>query len=348
MAFAGNVQVAQATGAGGQPLTLHLKSPRLWSPAQPFLYSLKVELKRGGRVTDQVSSYFGMRKISVGPDAHGVTRLLLNNRPLFQLGVLDQGFWPDGLYTAPSDAALRSDLVALKRLGFNMVRKHVKVEPDRWYYWADKLGLLVWQDMPSGDEFSEQGAADIARTEGSTAQFERELTQLIRLHQNHPSVVMWVLFNEGWGQSDTARLTALVRKLDPARLVDSASGWNDRGVGDVLDWHRYPGPEAPPAAGKRASVLGEFGGLGLPLAGHTWQDQANWGYRSFSDRSALTAAYLQLIAQLKPLVQRGLSAAVYTQMSDVEVEVNGLLTYDRAVLKMDEGKVRAAHAALWK
>lgn len=348
VAFAGNVQVAQATGAAGRPLTLHLKSPRLWSPSRPFLYRLKVELTHAGRVTDQVSSYFGMRKISVGPDAHGITRLLLNNRPLFQLGVLDQGFWPDGLYTAPSDAARRSDLQTLKRLGFNMVRKHVKVEPDRWYYWADKLGLLVWQDMPSGDTFSDQGAADITRTDGSAAQFERELTQLIGLHQNHPSVVMWVLFNEGWGQSDTARLTSLVRTLDPTRLVDSASGWNDRGGGDVLDWHRYPGPEAPPLTGNRASVLGEFGGLGLPVAGHTWQDQANWGYRSYTDRSALTDAYLNLIAHLQPLVQRGLSAAVYTQMSDVEIEVNGLLTYDHAVLKMNETKVRAAHVALWK
>ena len=277
VALDGSVVVAEASGLAGQPLTLHLKRPKLWSPGQPFLYRLKVELRRGDRVVDQVSSYFGMRKISLGQDARGVTRILLNNRPLFQLGVLDQGFWPDGLYTAPSDAALRSDLMVLKRLGFNLVRKHVKVEPERWYYWADKLGLLVWQDMPSGDATADQGGGDVARTDGSASEFEQELTQMIKTHQNHPSVVMWVLFNEGWGQYDTARLTQRVRQLDPTRLVDSASGWNDRGVGDVIDWHRYPGPDAPDPTRTRAAVLGEFGGLGLPLAGHTWQDAGQLG-----------------------------------------------------------------------
>jgi len=348
VALDGSVAVAEASGLAGQPLTLHLKHPKLWSPDQPFLYRLKVELRRGDQVVDQVSSYFGMRKISLGQDARGVTRILLNNRPLFQLGVLDQGFWPDGLYTAPSDAALRSDLMVLKRLGFNLVRKHVKVEPERWYYWADKLGLLVWQDMPSGDATADQGSGDVARTDGSASEFEQELTRMIKTHQNHPSVVMWVLFNEGWGQYDTARLTQRVRHLDPTRLVDSASGWNDRGVGDVIDWHRYPGPDAPDPTRTRAAVLGEFGGLGLPLAGHTWQDQANWGYRTFPDADTLTKAYEERVAALAPLIQRGLSAAVYTQMTDVEIEVNGLLTYDRAVLKMNEGRVRAAHATLFK
>ncbi|MFC4454745.1 glycoside hydrolase family 2 protein [Deinococcus sonorensis] len=348
VALAGSVVVAEASGPAGAPLTLQLKAPKLWSPSQPYLYRLTVELQHQGRATDRVSSYFGMRKISVGPDAQGRPRLLLNNRPLFQLGVLDQGFWPDGLYTAPSDAALRSDLETLKRLGFNTVRKHVKVEPERWYYWADKLGLLVWQDMPSGDETAEQGGPDISRLDGSATQFQRELTRLVTLHQNHPSIVMWVLFNEGWGQFDTARLTTLLVRLDPTRLVDSASGWNDREVGNVLDWHRYPGPEAPPATSGRAAVLGEFGGLGLPLPGHTWQAQANWGYRTYSDRAALTGAYTGLITRLEPLVRQGLSAAIYTQTTDVEIEVNGLLTYDRALLKMNERQVRAAHDRLFK
>ena len=348
VALDGRAAVGQVSGRAGTPLSLRLKAPRLWSPDHPTLYRLTVELRHAGKPADRVSSYFGMRKISLGKDAKGVTRLLLNNRPLFQLGVLDQGFWPDGLYTAPSDAALRSDLETLKRLGFNMVRKHVKVEPERWYYHADKLGLLVWQDMPSGDETSEQGGPDISRTEGSAANFEAELGRLIESHANHPSIVMWVLFNEGWGQYDTARLTKVVKRLDPSRLVDSASGWNDRHVGDVADLHRYPGPDAPAPEAARAAVLGEFGGLGLPLAGHTWQSEANWGYRSFTDRGALTSAYEGLINDLRPLVARGLSAAVYTQMTDVEIEVNGLLTYDRALLKMNEGRVRAAQRELFR
>jgi beta-galactosidase/beta-glucuronidase len=329
--------------AGGQ-ITMPVKKARLWSPEDPHLYDLVVSLKLGNRAIDKVEGYFGMRKISLGKDEKGFTRLRLNNKPYFQFGPLDQGFWPDGLYTAPTDAALRYDIEMTKKLGFNMARKHVKVEPDRWYYWCDKLGLLVWQDMPSGDKYISGKAPDITRTPESATEFEQELTALVQGRGNHPCIVMWVPYNEGWGQWDTARIVELIKKLDPTRLVDNTSGWSDRGVGDVNDMHKYPGPGSPEPEANRAAVLGEFGGLGLPVRGHTWQSEKNWGYRSFTDAEALTAAYVDVVAKLFPLIEeKGLSAAVYTQTTDVEVEVNGLMTYDRELVKMDLNKVAAAN-----
>ncbi len=328
----------------GQPVTLAIKNPRLWSPEHPHLYGLTVKLNLGSRTVDKVDSYFGMRKISLGKDQNGFTRLLLNNQPYFQFGPLDQGFWPDGIYTAPTDAALRFDIETTKKLGFNLARKHVKIEPERWYYWCDKLGLLVWQDMPSGDRYIRPNQPDIDRTPESAAEFEQELNALISGRGNHPCIVMWVPYNEGWGQWNTAHITDLVKKLDPSRLVDDTSGWADRGVGDVNDMHKYPGPGAPEPEAKRAIVLGEYGGLGLPLSGHTWQAEKNWGYRSFTNSAALTSAYLDLTAKLFPLVRdKGLSAAVYTQTTDVEVEVNGLMTYDRELVKMDWKKIAEAN-----
>lgn len=330
--------------ASSRPAVISIKKAKLWTPETPHLYDLVVRLKLGDTVLDEVRSYFGMRKISMGKDQRGFTRILLNNQSYFQLGLLDQGFWPDGLYTAPTDEALRFDIEATKKLGFNMARKHVKVEPARWYYWCDKLGLLVWQDMPSGDKYIGGNQPDIARTPESAEQFEQELLAMMSHLQNHPSIVMWVPYNEGWGQWDTERVAGLVKSKDPTRLVNSASGWTDRGVGDVHDIHKYPGPEAPEPEQKRASVLGEFGGLGLPMRGHTWQDEKNWGYKSYTNSEALTAAYVDLMRNLYPLIAtKGLSAAVYTQTTDVEVEVNGLMTYDRAVIKMDSAKVRAAN-----
>jgi beta-galactosidase/beta-glucuronidase len=327
-----------------EKLIVPIKKLRLWSPETPYLYSLSVTLKLGSRTIDQVQSYVGMRKTSLGKDAKGFTRLMLNNRPYFQFGPLDQGFWPDGLYTAPTDAALRYDIEMTKKLGFNLARKHVKVEPDRWYYWCDKLGLLVWQDMPSGDKYIGGKDPDIQRSAESASEFEDELTALVHGRGSHPCIVMWVPYNEGWGQWDTPRIVDLIKKLDPSRLVDDASGWTDRGVGDVNDMHKYPGPGAPEPEQKRASVLGEFGGLGLPVRGHTWQSEKNWGYRSFTDAEALTAAYEDLTVKLFPLIaEKGLSAAVYTQTTDVEVEVNGLMTYDREMVKMDWTRVAAAN-----
>jgi hypothetical protein len=339
VALDGAREIASGSGAPGAPFTIALPSAARWSPDSPKLYNLKVTLERrgaGAAAVDEVTSYFGMRKTSLCKDASGTLSLCLNNAPLFQAGPLDQGWWPDGLYTAPTDDALRYDIEVTRRLGFNMARKHVKVEPDRWYYWADRLGLLVWQDMPSTTLRGE-------RTPESAQQFEAELKALIDGRRNHPSIVMWVPFNEGWGQYDTQRITNWIKQYDPSRLVNNASGWTDMKVGDVNDIHRYPGPGVPKTETGRAVVLGEFGGLGLPLPGHTWQSQANWSYRGFTTREALTDAYVELFGRLHPLAGTpGLSAAVYTQTTDVEIEVNGLMTYDRALIKPDEARARAA------
>jgi hypothetical protein len=333
LAFDAGKQVAEGTGTSASEIRIPVRSIKLWSPSRPFLYDLRVELLRDGRMLDEVKSYFGMRKIEIAKDQQGVNRLMLNGEFLMQVGPLDQGFWPDGLYAAPSDEALKSDLVVMKKLGFNMARKHVKVEPERWYYWADKLGLLVWQDMPSGDN----------KTPEAKQQFERELQQLVLTHRNHPSIIMWVVFNEGWGQYDTERLTAWVKGMDPSRLVNNASGWTDRGVGDVKDIHNYPTPKSPGPDPVRAAVLGEFGGLGLALEGHTWRKE-HWGYQGMSTKEQLTTRYerfLKLVYSMKDTA--ALCAAVYTQVTDVETECNGLLTYDRAMVKPDLKRAAAAN-----
>lgn len=340
----GRRTVSRQSGPPNEELVVPVSRAKLWSPENPFLYDLVAELKLGNRTIDRLESYFGMRKISLGKDGRGFTRILLNDEPYFQLGPLDQGFWPDGLYTAPTDEALRYDIEMTKKLGFNMARKHVKIEPARWYYWCDKLGLLVWQDMPSGEKYIGSKDPDITRSTESAQQFEQELTAMVKGFGNHPSIVMWVPYNEGWGQWDTKRIVEMVKGLDPTRLVNNASGWTDRGVGDVNDIHVYPGPGAPEPEPDRAGVLGEFGGLGLPIRGHTWQSEKNWGYRSYTDSESLTDAYVDLIAKLFPLIAtKGLSAAVYTQTTDVEVEVNGLMTYDREIVKMEAEKLRSAN-----
>jgi len=313
-------------------LTIKLDNPKLWSPDSPHLYDVKIELG-----SDKVLTYFGMRKIEIKKDEAGINRLFLNNKPLFQYGPLDQGWWPDGLYTAPTDEALKYDIEVLKKLGCNMLRKHVKVEPARLYYWCDKLGLMVWQDMPNGNN----------KSDADKKQFEVELKRVIDAFRNHPCIVMWVPFNEGWGQHDTPRLVELIKKWDPTRLVNQASGWKDEGVGDVHDIHKYPGPAAPPVEEDRAAVLGEFGGLGLPVKGHTWQDEKNWGYRSYETREQLTNAYVALLSKLRPMIGGGLCAAVYTQTTDVEIEVNGFMTYDRAMVKADVERIAAANRKLY-
>ena len=338
-----------AKASGGPTIEIAIPSPKLWSPESPFLYELRIVLHCGvnpALVCDQVTSYFGLRKIAVGKDKRGVARLLLNNRPYFMFGPLDQGFWPDGLYTAPTDEALRYDIEMTRRLGCNLARKHVKVEPERWYYWCDKLGLLVWQDMPSGDRID--APADYERPAASAGQFTLELRRVIEALRNHPCIVMWVPFNEGWGQYDTAGIAALVAGLDGTRLVDSASGWHDQRVGDVHDIHVYPGPGSPEPEPARAAVLGEFGGLGMPIKRHTWQAAKNWGYRSFYSQAELTEAYVNLLNLLRPMTaDPGLSAAIYTQTTDVEVEVNGWMTYDRAVVKVDPERMAGNHARLY-
>jgi hypothetical protein len=317
-----------------QKLDISLGTPiELWSPDSPTLYDLEVALLRDGKEIDKVASYFGMRKIALGKDDKGITRLMLNGKFIFQIGPLDQGFWPDGIYTAPTDEALRYDIEMTRKLGMNMCRKHVKIEPERWYYWCDKLGLMIWQDMPSANN----------RSDEDKKQFEQELKALIESHRNHPSIIMWVVFNEGWGQHDTERLTRWVKELDPSRLVNNASGWADKKVGDVIDMHSYPGPGSPKPELERAAVLGEFGGLGLGVDGHTWA-QKTWGYRGMASRETLTTQYIKLLRKVYDLINTpGLSAAVYTQTTDVETECNGLMTYDRAMVKPDPEKVAAAN-----
>jgi hypothetical protein len=324
--------VGRVTGQSNAEVKLALSQTELWSPDSPALYDLDIALKSG----DSVKSYFGMRSVEARADAEGHSRIFLNHKPLFQIGPLDQGWWPDGLYTAPTDEALRSDIDTLKKLGFNMARKHVKVEPARWYYWCDKLGFLVWQDMPSAMTRTppsgvRKGAAEDAKFPPEiAASWERELKSAIHSLINAPSVIV----------------LKMVKALDPTRLVDGPSGWEDRGWGDLKDMHSYPGPEMFPVTKDRVSVLGEFGGLGLPLAGHLWWDKRNWGYKTFEDRATLQAGYEGLIEKLEPLVKQGLAAAIYTQTTDVEGEINGLMTYDRKVVKFDTAKLAELHRKL--
>ena len=326
-------EVGRVAGPANRELNLPLSLMHPWSPDDPFLYDLQITLKDGDRVVDSVSSYFGMRRIALKKDDAGITRLALNDQFTFQIGTLDQGFWPEGIYTAPTDEALRYDIEFLKRAGFNLARKHVKVEPDRWYYWCDKLGLLVWQDMPSGNNANADSRRD----------FENELSRMVDGLENHPSIIVWVLFNEGWGQYDTELLADWLKKLDPSRLVDSASGWTDMRAGDLNDMHNYPGPNIPTPEPRRAAVLGETGGFGLTVPNHAWSSHC-WGYVMLGDGQELESRYTQSLKQVWRLHNlRGLSAVIYTQTSDVETECNGLLTYDRAVAKVEPAILAAAN-----
>lgn len=325
VAYADGKMAGQVKGSPNSTLFLSISPPRLWSPDNPFLYDLTVNISRNGHIIDSISSYFGMRKVAVRKDPKGINRIMLNDKFVFLMGVMDQGFWPDGIYTAPCDEALKNDIQTIKNLGFNMIRKHVKVEPERWYYWCDKLGILVWQDMPSGNN----------GTDESKRQFEMELLRMIEGHRNHPCIMMWVLFNESWGQYDTERLARWIQELDPSRLVDSASGWTDKHVGDVVDMHSYPGPAVPTLEANRASVLGEFGGLGLGIPNHTWNTNS-WGYIQMSNPQRLTEQFRKLMLQAWSHKRyAGLSAAVYTQFTDIETECNGLVTYDREIIKVN-------------
>ncbi len=338
---------AKAEGKG-ELKDIPLSEIHLWSPEHPALYDLQIKYGNKDGVLDEVKGYFGLRKISLGKDGQGKIRILLNDRFVFQNGPLDQGFWPDGIYTPPTDEAMKYDLDMIKKMGFNMLRKHVKVEPRRYYYWCDRMGLLVWQDMPSGDRYIRPDDPDIVRTEASARQYKEELARMIETRFNHPSIVMWVAFNEGWGQFDTPAIVDMIRSLDPTRLVDAASGWSDRGVGDVLDVHHYPDPVAPQPQSNRAIVLGEYGGLGLPVPGHTWVKK-NWGYVNLKGAAELQKKYETFFGKvLKYKAKPGLSACVYTQTTDVEAETNGLMTYDRKVVKMDPAFLKRVNGKGYK
>ncbi len=357
-AYLGDTAVAEAAGNAATALQIEPSDLQLWTPDTPVLYDLDIVLLQGDQTLDRASSYFAIRDIALGQDERGFTRLLLNGEPIFMFGPLDQGWWPDGLYTAPTDEALQYDIEVTKMLGFNMARKHVKVEPARWYYHCDRLGLLVWQDMPNGNLrrgspnsllVGSTDAEDAQRPADSAEQFEAELAELVDTFKFFPSIVMWVPFNEGWGQYDVERIDSFVRERDPTRLVNATSGWTDRGIGDVFDAHMYPGPGMERVPADRATLLGEFGGLGWPVDDHLWwTDKRNWGYRTYFSREDLNAKYQEVVGNLVGPRALGLAAAIYTQTSDVEGEVNGLMTYDRELVKFDEESVNALHRRIYE
>lgn len=347
--------IADVCGKANEDIVVDVETPILWSPESPFLYTLSVSIEQksffGKKVTDRVESYAAMRKISVAKDDKGIVRMQLNNATYFQYGPLDQGWWPDGLYTAPTDEALCYDIQKTKDLGFNMIRKHVKVEPARWYYHCDRLGILVWQDMPSGDRGNEWaptiygGGTDRERSTASLENYYHEWNEIMQFCMPYPCVVVWVPFNEAWGQFETEKVAEWTRNRDNSRLVNPASGGNFRDCGDIMDLHHYPEPAMYLFDSTRVNVLGEYGGIGLPLEGHLWWER-NWGYVQFHNSEEVTNEYINFTMILKDLVEKGFSAAVYTQTTDVEGEVNGLMTYDRAVLKVNEEKVRNANQAV--
>ena len=346
--FDGKNLVAKGAALNGVPVELAMPTnAKLWSPDSPFLYNMEVTLYKDGKAIDQVKSYTAMRKYSIRKGQNGITRLQLNNKDYFQFGPLDQGWWPDGLYTAPTDEALVYDLKKTKDFGYNMVRKHVKVEPARWYTHCDQLGLIVWQDMPNGGPSPQWQARnyfngrEVIRSAASEANYRKEWKEIIDCLYSYPSIAVWVPFNEAWGQFKTPEIVAWTKEYDPSRLVNPASGGNHYTCGDILDLHHYPGPNMFLYDPRRATVLGEYGGIGLVVEGNTWvNDKKNWGYVKFNTSDEVTNEYIKYGKHLLELIQKGFSAAVYTQTTDVEGEINGLMTYDRKVIKMNEAKVR--------
>ncbi len=338
--------VATGNAMQGQPVQLAIENARLWSPENPFLYDMKVTLTDNGKVIDEVNSYAAMRKYSIRQGADGITRLQLNNRNVFHFGPLDQGWWPDGLYTAPTDEALVYDIKKVKDFGYNMIRKHVKVEPARWYTHCDKLGVIVWQDMPNGDRGPEWQSrqyfkgVEMVHSAESEANYRREWKEIIDLLYSNPCVGVWVPFNECWGQFKTPDIAAWTKAYDPSRLVNPASGGNHYTCGDILDLHNYPDPDLYLYDPMRATVLGEYGGIGLVMKDHLWMPDRNWGYVKFNNPEEVTTEYIKYAEHLLQLIPRGFSAGVYTQITDVEGEVNGLMTYDRKEIKVNEKKIR--------
>lgn len=363
--FDGGREIASVEGAVDDTITLTLAFPKLWSPDSPNLYDLKVELFSGKEVAgliDEVTSYFAMRKINMAPAGDGV-QILLNDEPIFQYGTLDQGWWPDGLLTPPSEDAMRFDVDFLKEAGFNMVRKHIKIEPQTFYAHCDRIGMLVWQDMPSGfvqaseidlekrctvQHVPEGGKKDVLMRSRSAIAFDAELREMIASLYNYPCIAVWVPLNEGWGQHEVAHKTQLIRSLDPTRLISSTSGWEDRECGDLYDIHNYwEETLIPEPREDRAVVVGEFGGLGYAIPGHLWWDR-NWGYQSYESAEELAAQYQKRLDRIVfGIREKCLQAAVYTQTTDVEGEINGLITYDREVIKLDTEQLRDMHAALY-
>ena len=341
---------APVAKAEGREVTLAVPEMRLWSPSDPYLYDLEIKVLRDGAAVDAVKGYTAMRKISYAADKDGHKRMLLNNEPLFQYGPLDQGWWPDGLYTAPSDEALAFDIEKTKEMGFNMIRKHVKVEPARWYWHCDRLGMLVWQDMPSiadnstnvWDNRTYANGTDTPVPDDAKANYYKEWGEIMSSFKVFPCIVTWVPFNEAWGQFDTEEVVKFTRAQDPTRLINYASGGNFvKCSGDILDLHNYPHPEMYLYDKDYINVLGEYGGIGWPVEGHLWQPDRNWGYVQFKSADEVLDTYEKYADMLIDLIDDGFAGAIYTQTTDVEIEVNGLITYDRKVVKLDIERLSA-------
>ena len=355
IAYGGNEQVSEATGQADRTISLGIPNAKLWHPDHPFLYDLKVKVQHNGETIDTIDSYFGMRKIAIGEDENGIKRFHLNDKPIFQLGPLDQGYWPDGILTPPSDEAILFDLQYLKQIACNMVRVHVKTHPDRWYYHCDRLGLLVWQDMVCMPKFGQNVTPEAAQ------QWQTEFDNIMDWLHNHPSVVQWIIFNEGWGQHDTERLTNRVAERDPSRLVTSASGWADMGTGDICDIHDYtfyPATAQQQCANARIVLLGEAGGFNLCIPGHTWYDHEKPSEHidhinditrpTYPTPKAMENDYRFWVENLRAMIGlTPLNGIVYTQITDVEHELNGWLTYDRKISKIDPDELGNVHATLW-
>lgn len=351
VSLAGN-PVTELSFSPDKTCEIQIPGMQLWSPESPTLYDLQITLLDGLQEVDWISSYFGMRKFSLGKDSLGKPRLCLNNEPYFMLGPLDQGYWPDGLYTPPCDEAMRSDIEFCKIAGFNMLRKHVKVEPARFYYHCDRLGIIVWQDMPNGgmtppaawfafqnsavNRKDDRHYAPLGRSSQSNRQqFEIELKEMVNSLKNSVSLAVWVPFNEGWGQFDARRIGSWLKEYDPSRLIDLTSGWFDQGAGDCRSLHIYFRPlNDIPMDARRATVLSEFGGYQMTISDHAWNNKPMKVYKGYQNSESLTQAYRDLLQlHLLPSIKRGLSAAIYTQTTDVEIELNGYLTYDRQIQK---------------
>lgn len=339
-------EVASGRSVNGEAVTIQMPSDvKLWSPDSPNVYDLEVLLDN----SDKVKSYAAMRKFSTGRDSNDIVRLMLNNNPLFQFGPLDQGWWPDGLYTAPSYEAMIYDIDKTKDLGFNTIRKHIKVEPALWYEYCDRNGIIVWQDMPSGDAHPEWqpnsyfNGKELVRTPESEANYRKEWREIIDALYNFPCIGMWIPFNERWGQFKTEEIAAWTKAYDPSRVLNPASGGNFYPVGDVLDVHHYPAPRITLTDPLRATVLGEYGGIGLAVEGHLWLPDHNWGYVQYKTPEEVTDEYVNFAHQLAEQARKNFTGAIYTQTTDVEMEVNGLMTYDREMVKVDEGRVRQAN-----
>ena len=347
--------IKKVKGVSNDNITINLENNDFhpWSTYEPNIYTIKAELfNEKNQLIDSIESYTTIRKIEQRKDENGYYRIYLNNKKIFNMGVLDQGYWPDGLYTPPSEEAMIYDINKLKELGFNTIRKHVKIEPYRYYYYCDKIGMLIWQDMPSGDQgknirkqYKLDKGTDRRRSKASIETYYKEWGEIIDNLKFFQCIIIWIPFNEAWGQFDTEKVANFTIKKDSTRLLNVASGGNHRKGGNIFDLHHYPEPSQSMIYKDEINVIGEYGGLGLEVYNHTWKKN-NWGYVKLKSKEEVTEKYVEFIDEIINLIKNGTSAAIYTQTTDVEIEINGLITYDRAEMKIDEEKIKEANFKL--